>query len=63
VEGSDDTELECVHAPVCCGCPSARPGADGAEEYPDSRYTDRLGLLRIAGRWWIVSKLYVAERR
>jgi hypothetical protein len=33
------------------------------EEYPDSRYTDYLGLLRIAGRWWIVSKLYVAERR
>ena len=45
------------------GATSARPGADGAEEYPDSRYTDRLGLLRIAGRWWIVSKLYVAERR
>src|SRR3954469_2654941 len=33
------------------------------EEYPDSRYTDYLGLLRIAGRWWIVSKIYVAERR
>jgi hypothetical protein len=33
------------------------------EEYPDSRYTDYLGLLRIGGRWWIVSKLYVAERR
>jgi hypothetical protein len=33
------------------------------EDYPDSRYTDYLGLLRIAGRWWIVSKLYVAERR
>ena len=33
------------------------------EEYPDSRYTDYLGLLRIKGRWWIVSKLYVAEHR
>jgi hypothetical protein len=33
------------------------------EEYPDSRYTDYLGLLRIAGRWWIVSKLYLAEHR
>lgn len=33
------------------------------EEYPGSRYTDYLGLLRIAGRWWIVSKLYVSERR
>jgi len=33
------------------------------EEYADSRYTDYLGLLRIASRWWIVSKLYVAERR
>ncbi len=33
------------------------------EDYPDSRYTDYLGLLRITGRWWIVSKLYVAERR
>ena len=33
------------------------------EDYPGSRYTDYLGLLRIAGRWWIVSKLYVAERR
>ncbi len=28
-----------------------------------SCYTDYLGLLRIAGRWWIVSKLYVAEHR
>jgi Putative lumazine-binding len=33
------------------------------EDYPDSRYTDYLGLLRIQGRWWIVSKLYVAEHR
>ena len=33
------------------------------EDYPDSRYTDYLGLLRIKGRWWIVSKLYVAEHR
>ena len=33
------------------------------EDYPGSRYTDYLGLLRIGGRWWIVSKIYVAERR
>jgi Putative lumazine-binding len=33
------------------------------EDYPDSRYTDYLGLLRIEGGWWIVSKLFVAEHR
>ena len=33
------------------------------EDYPRSRYTDYLSLLRIQGRWWIVNKLYTSERR
>ena len=27
------------------------------EDYPGSRFTDFLGLLRIGGRWWMVSKI------
>ena len=33
------------------------------EDYPRSRYTDYLSLLRIQGRWWIVNKIYAAESR
>jgi len=33
------------------------------EDYPKSRYTDYVSLLRIRGRWWIVNKVYTAERR
>ncbi len=33
------------------------------EDYPGSRYTDYLNLLRINGRWWIVNKIYTVERR
>ena len=33
------------------------------EDYPRSRYTDYLSLLRIQGRWWIVNKIYPAESR
>lgn len=33
------------------------------EDYPRSRYTDFISLLRIQGRWWIVNKIYTAERR
>jgi hypothetical protein len=33
------------------------------EDYPQSRYTDYLSLLRIQGRWWIVNKIYTSERR
>jgi hypothetical protein len=33
------------------------------EEYPGSRYTDYLSLLRIGGRWWIVGKIFTVERR
>ncbi|HJQ11974.1 MAG TPA: nuclear transport factor 2 family protein [Gemmatimonadaceae bacterium] len=33
------------------------------EDYPGSRYTDYLNLLRIDGRWWIVNKIYTVERR
>jgi hypothetical protein len=33
------------------------------EDYPGSRYTDYLNLLRINGRWWIVNKIYTMERR
>ena len=33
------------------------------EEYPRSRYIDYLSLLRIQGRWWIVNKIYTAERK
>jgi hypothetical protein len=33
------------------------------EDYSRSRYTDYISLLRIQGRWWIVNKIYTAERR
>ncbi len=33
------------------------------EDYPTSRYTDYVSLLRIAGRWWIVNKIYTVEAR
>jgi hypothetical protein len=33
------------------------------EEYPGSRYTDYLSLLRIQGRWWIVGKIYTVETK
>ena len=33
------------------------------EDYPGSRYTDYLNLVRIQGRWWIVNKIYTAESR
>jgi len=33
------------------------------EEYPGSRYTDYLSLLRIQGRWWIVGKIYAVETK
>jgi Putative lumazine-binding len=33
------------------------------EEYPGSRYTDYLSLLRIRGRWWIVGKIYAVETK
>ena len=33
------------------------------EDYPRSRYTDYISRLRIRGRWWIVNKIYTAERR
>jgi hypothetical protein len=33
------------------------------EEYPASRYTDYLSLLKFDGEWRIVSKVYAAERR
>lgn len=33
------------------------------EDYPGSRYTDYLNLLRISGRWWIVNKIYTMEPR
>jgi hypothetical protein len=33
------------------------------EDYPRSRYTDYISLLRIQGRWWIVNKIYTAERK
>ena len=33
------------------------------EDYPGSRYTDYLNLLRINGRWWIVNKIYTVEQR
>jgi hypothetical protein len=32
------------------------------EDYPTSRYTDYLSLVKIAGRWWIVNKIYTAEQ-
>jgi hypothetical protein len=33
------------------------------ENYPRSRYTDYISLLRIGGRWWIVNKIYTVEPR
>ena len=33
------------------------------EDYPRSRYTDYLSLLRLKGRWWIVNKIYTSESR
>lgn len=33
------------------------------EEYPKSRYTDYLSLLKFDGEWRIVSKVFTAERR
>lgn len=33
------------------------------EDYPRSRYTDYVSLLRLGGRWWIVNKIYTVERR
>lgn len=33
------------------------------EDYPTSRYTDYVSLLRIGGRWWIVNKIYTVEAR
>jgi hypothetical protein len=32
------------------------------EDYPKSRYTDYLSLVKIKGRWWIVNKVYTAEQ-
>ena len=31
------------------------------EDYPKSRYTDYLSLVKIGGRWWIVNKIYTSE--
>lgn len=33
------------------------------EDYPGSRYTDYVSLLRVNGRWMIVNKVYTAEKR
>jgi len=33
------------------------------EDYPRSRYTDYISLVRFEGRWQIVNKVYTAERR
>ena len=33
------------------------------EDYPSSRYTDYVNLLRVNGRWWIVNKIFTAARR
>ncbi len=33
------------------------------ENYPRSRYTDYVSLLKIDGAWWIVNKIYFAEKR
>jgi hypothetical protein len=33
------------------------------EDYPKSRYTDYLNLVRWQGRWWIVNKIYTSEPR
>ena len=32
------------------------------ETYPSSRYTDYLSLVRIAGRWQIVNKIYTEQK-
>jgi hypothetical protein len=32
------------------------------EDYPKSRYTDYLSLVKIKGRWWIVNKIYTSEQ-
>ena len=33
------------------------------EDYPGSRYTDYLSLVRFDGKWSIVNKIYTSERR
>ena len=33
------------------------------EDYPNSKYTDYLSLLKIKGQWWIVNKIYTSERK
>jgi len=33
------------------------------EDYPKSRYTDYLSLLKLGSRWWIVNKIYTSEPR
>ncbi len=33
------------------------------EDYPGSRYTDYISLVRFGGRWQIVNKVYTAEKR
>ena len=33
------------------------------EDYPKSRYTDYVTLLKLQGRWWIVNKVYTSEPR
>ena len=33
------------------------------EEYPRSRYTDYLSLVRMQGKWKIVNKIYTAEQK
>lgn len=33
------------------------------EDYATSRYTDYISLVKFGGRWWIVNKVYNAERR
>jgi hypothetical protein len=33
------------------------------EDYPNSKYTDYLSLLKLKGQWWIVNKIYTSERK
>ncbi len=33
------------------------------EDYPGSRYTDYISLLKFEGKWRIVNKIYTAEKR
>jgi hypothetical protein len=33
------------------------------EDYPGSRYTDFLSLVRFDGQWRIVNKVFTAEKR